>query len=365
MIGKRLLRKLIPLKSEGRLSSRQNRPIVPGLPEGISFERLDQLCRERLGAQPLKSASHMHLSGWKYSGAYRLMLTTTGGQVRNVIYKNAIYGPNHIPAVIGLPVLPGPPEYAIYSRGGDRLAPMLPEVYDAVEVMPNRQYHYLLEDLADTHRPLSYKAPEIVEIAAMLPALHETLLNWMEAAGAAGLLHYGQRFSVDLADYTETHLKRYQPIAKSDIVTRFMENWPDIKAVYLRPEFFALHNSLPLHGDFSPANIYLANNDPKQVKLLDWEWAGIGTGLLDLAALLKRSAPELEARAVAVYHAEYPRLSEADHQRLYEWCQLERGISDVGYLAKQEMDSERRAQTVPRYIERSIERATQAYKRLQ
>jgi hypothetical protein len=306
----------------------------------------------------------MHLSGWKYSGAYRVMLTTTGGREWNVIYKNAVYGPDHIPAVIGLPVLPGPPEYTIYSRGSDGLSEYLPEIYDAVEVARGRHYHYLLEDLAATHRPLSYKAPEIVDVAAALPSLHNTILDWMQTAGVEGLLQYGQRFSVELADYTEAQLNRYQPVARSEIVTQFLQCWSDIKTVYLRPDFVALQNSLPVHGDFSPANIYLAHNNPKQIKILDWEWAGIGTGQLDLAALLKRSSPDLEARAVAAYHTANPRLTDAEHQRLYEWCQLERGISDVGYLAKQELDSTRRAQTVPRYIERSIERATQAYQRL-
>jgi thiamine kinase-like enzyme len=64
-----------------------------------------------------------------------------------------------------------------------------------------------------------------------------------------------------------------------------------------------------LHGEFYPSNILVISSEEQNtVKAVDWEMAGVGCGLLDLAALVVGGWAEHEQRAIA----------EAYLQRMYE-----------------------------------------------
>jgi aminoglycoside phosphotransferase (APT) family kinase protein len=62
-----------------------------------------------------------------------------------------------------------------------------------------------------------------------------------------------------------------------------------------------------VHGEFYPSNILVADGDGLDVRPVDWEMAGVGPGVLDLAALVAGSweAQEREAM-VRAYHAALP-----------------------------------------------------------
>jgi hypothetical protein len=49
---------------------------------------------------------------------------------------------------------------------------------------------------------------------------------------------------------------------------------------------------------------------------------------------------------------------------VYEWCQLERGLLDAAYLAKQHLDAPTPTDSIPGYIDRSLQRTLQAIERL-
>ncbi|RPI93679.1 MAG: hypothetical protein EHM39_12700 [Chloroflexi bacterium] len=355
--GKRVLRRLVRFRHPTKLAqSRHDRAAVEGLPDGSEFDTLDQICHEQKG-RSLQKAAHVHLSGWKSAGAYRLDLTLAGGQLWSIIYKNAIYDAEHIPAAEGFPVRPGPPEYTILCHASGTLAEVLPTIYLAEEITAGQHYRYLMEKINPAYQPLSYSSPELLEIAGRLPTLHRAWTEWTDTAGLKNqVLDYGGTFSARLRDTVHTNLIRYMQSVDSATVRQTLDRWSDILAV-------PSPDTVPVlvHGDFSPANIYGAGG---RIKILDWEWAGMAPSMADLAALLKRASPEMEQEALRRYSAGDPSHSFEEHNRLYEWSQLERGLLDVGYLAKQHLESPHSAASIPKYIDRSLQRALLACERL-
>jgi Phosphotransferase enzyme family len=62
-----------------------------------------------------------------------------------------------------------------------------------------------------------------------------------------------------------------------------------------------------LHGEFYPSNVLVQESaaNPPRIRPIDWEMAGIGPGLLDLAALIAgKHEPGLRQRIVDAYRAE-------------------------------------------------------------
>jgi Ser/Thr protein kinase RdoA (MazF antagonist) len=58
-----------------------------------------------------------------------------------------------------------------------------------------------------------------------------------------------------------------------------------------------------VHGEFYPSNVLVENTPPARVRPLDWEMAGLGPCLLDLAALTAGRLPAERRRALAMaYH---------------------------------------------------------------
>ncbi|HZW04725.1 MAG TPA: hypothetical protein VFF68_12405, partial [Anaerolineaceae bacterium] len=130
---------------------RKRRPFRPGLPPGLTFAEVDAVCWAKTG-RGLRSAVFAHLSGWKESGAYRLVLRLDDRREWPVVYKLSVYGGGQIPALQGFPARVGPPEYAVYRFGSGPVSDYLPEVYFAEEQEPGRCYRYLMEDLYDAYQ---------------------------------------------------------------------------------------------------------------------------------------------------------------------------------------------------------------------
>jgi hypothetical protein len=359
-IARWFTRRLTPAHHTRLKSDRQ---ILTGIPDGITFDTLNQLCLKHQD-QPLTRASYAHISGWKSSGAFLLWLHLHNGAEWRVVYKNAVYTPDDIPAVIGLPVRPGPPEYTVYSQGSNGLADYLPAVYLSEEVTPGKHYHYVMEDISANYRPLTYKSAQIMDVAANLSSLHEIMKKWAHSIEEHHLLRFGETFSMGLVEYARTNLERYARVVASPMVLKVNQEWMPVIDAYLRHRVFAQRTLGPVHGDFSPANIYLSREEPSRLKILDWEWAGVGVPHADLAALLKRADPKIEQRALARYVEHDRTLSPDQHRQVYEWCQLERGLLDAAYLAKQYLDAPVTTGSIPRYIERSLQRSFHAIRYL-
>jgi hypothetical protein len=337
------------------LRRRRRRKVpVEGVPEGIAFETLDELCLQQLG-QPLAHVSHLHLSGWKAAGSYRLLLRTRGGRHWSLIYKDAIYNLDHIPALAKLPITPGPPEFLIYGNARGALAKYLPAVYLCSEITPGEHYQYLLEDLGQEYQRNT--SPEVIlSTVAELRAVHRALSEWSPTVDEDCLLRYGYEFSVAVQEYARTTLERYAQRTASATVSELCELWPQVSAVYLRKEFHGFTTARPIHGDLNPANVRIHRKYPDRIKLIDWEWAGLGMAHADLVSLVGGRAPEVRQQALAVFSRQDNRLSLDEHRRLYQWCRLERALLNAAFCAAQLMGLP--ASTTRLDLSRVVERAT-------
>ena len=93
----------------------QSEELFKGVPPGITRELLADICQREFGDQPVDIV-YAHLSGWKESGSYRLYLKTDRGRNWTLIYKNAVYEQDQIPALATLPLKPGSAEYVVYAN---------------------------------------------------------------------------------------------------------------------------------------------------------------------------------------------------------------------------------------------------------
>src|SRR5712692_4257628 len=278
---------------DGRAQS--PRPVA-GTPEGISFEALDDLCL-RLWKESLQEVSYLHLSDWKLTGPFRLFLRTRKGRRWLLIYKDAEYNDHHFPGLIGHPAQLGSAEFCVYSRAQGSLAQYLPTVYRADELTPGRHYRYLLEDLSDEYDPVS-SSDEVLRAAEALPALHRALEEWVNVVGRAHLLQYDSDFRASFLAYVQKNLQEFTQKSEEETLVELCRRWSPISQVYTSSEFHDLEPPRPIHGDFCQSNILLHRKSPNRIKLVDWEWTGIGKAHVDLATLVKRLTPEVEERAL-------------------------------------------------------------------
>ncbi len=111
--------------------------------------------------------------------------------------------------------------------------------------------------------------------------------------------------------------------------------WPRYDAVAAR--LAALPQTL-VHGDFNASNI-LVTHSPHgvRIRIIDWETAGIGPGLLDLASLISGRLPDrYKADIVAAYRASLDgsplgNLTEPEFDEALCWCRLALAVKWLGW----------------------------------
>jgi len=114
--------------------SSKKRP-TPGIPAGLNQDVLEKTCVEHYSSRP-RIIQYQHLSAWKSSGAYRLLIALENGRDIRLVFKEANYSREEIPAVEGLPVQIGIPEYQVYYHNSNHPFEYLPTTLLAEEVIP-------------------------------------------------------------------------------------------------------------------------------------------------------------------------------------------------------------------------------------
>lgn len=335
--------------------------MIKGPPDGIDFETIDKLTARHF-KEHISHLSHIHISGWKKYGAYRLYLQTEKKDSKTLIFKNAVYYYDHIPALDGLPIIPGPAEYQIYKNANVNLSKYLPKVFLCSEIVPKRHYQYILEDLDEKYQRNTL--PEtIFSTINEMPAIHLALKESLSDLNQNDLPKYDRKYSMHLLQYAKNNLEHYHQKRGSKAVSKILQLWPEILKIYTIDNFHDPKNAQLIHGDFNSANVLIHKKNSKQIKLIDWEWAGIGTLRADLASLLKGTLPEIEKDALTVYSKLNNHHHSVDEKkRLYQWCKLERGLLDASFCAVQVMKRPIKTRfNLTGFIERSMRRALDAY----
>lgn len=361
----KLRRWIYRFRRDLREKNRKTYSWISGLPRGSDQSELDAIIHQHF-SEHITTVSHQHLSGWKSSGAYRIRIKTTSGKYRSVIFKNAVYQQEEIPALTGFPLTPGPPEYAIYSQAAGAFTAYLPRIYMAEEVTPGIHYRYILEDLGENYRSIKGDHDKF-QVAFRLPALHEALAEWARAADRTRLLQYGQEFSARLNVYARTWLERFWQQSDLPILSEVLREWPQIVAFHLDPELQAGGDQI-IHGDSNYTNFHVGVHDPKELKVVDWEWAGFGSPFADLVSLNKGSLPEIEEKSFQAFASTrgIPDVDLREHWRRYQWCILERSLIDASFLSAQFLGAPRKARVhLPDAIVSALRRLRASYQNLQ
>lgn len=326
-------------------------PVRPleGLPPAVTFEALDGLCREHLG-QRLRHCTYVHLSSWKPHGTYRLQLITDAGQKWPLIFKNERYSAADIPALRNLPIRPGPPEFAIYRVQAPQFRRFIPAMYLSTEVEPGFHFQYIMEDLGNTFQRITIEKRDLIAAVRTLLEIQATLKENLADSHDPGLIVYDRRYSESLHAYVRHNLEAYLASRQAPAVEELCRTWQHIVDVHQRDEFHQHRLATPIHGDYNRSNLHVHRRDRSSVKVVDWEWAGIGLPHADLASLLTGVPAANERAALDVFLRAHQALDAESHLRLFRWCRLERRLLDAGYIARQQLASTRQLPWLDKFI---------------
>lgn len=326
-----------------------------GAPSGVPAEDLEVLCEQLTGA-PIRSVVHRHLSGWKESGAFLLRMTSVRGSTANLICKVNDHRPRAIAALEGFPVAVGPSEPLVLQAGSDGLRSFLPELYfiRTGEGLPTVLY---LEALGARWHTCTALPVDIVRAARAAARLQGQLDRWHMTDTPTDLIAYDRDFAERLNAYLLTRLSDYASSSGDVAADGIVRRWGAISQLYLHDARGDHVRPTVVHGDFNTANVFIGA-PRRHVKVIDWEWAGVGDGYRDLAALLKRSSKRTESRALEAYHSVAGGVPAPFR---YERLQIERGLLDAAFLSVQLSQTEYEPRMNLRmYIDSSLRRVLRA-----
>lgn len=329
-----------------------------GTPPGLDRVVLDRVVRQHLGTD-VANVSHEHLSNWKPTGAYRVIVQTSNRKPATLIFKNADYSLDSVPAQEELPAMIGTPEYTVMSAMMEPLQTFVPRIYWTDHVEGVQRYRYLMEDLHwRWYRPL--RPRDKLAVARAIPRLHAALREVVDTQ-AEGLIDYDERYSAGLRVYVTENVDRYLGSHPNPEAEKQWEEWPALEAAHAELAPTPEIGGRLIHGDFNVANLYLHWRSRDRLKAVDWEWCGRGYPHTDLASALKRGPADLVDQAIDEYARANPELTRAEHLRAYAWCRLQDAIRDAGYVAAQFTDFEHEPRVEPSaYLARALRRARSA-----
>lgn len=346
-----LVVRLVPESVRRSLRLKRRRKPVVGRPPGLDSELLEGIFEEATGAK-VGAVSHLQISGWRKpsSGTFRVFVNATDGNKWSVIFKNAVLTSDETPGISGLPADPGLPEYLIYRQGSEYLRAYLPLPFVAREIEPKVHYQYLLEDLQSSGYHSAFADADVIWAASALPDLQKRMETWVSHDDDS-LIRYDAAFSADLRRMTRRSFERYTDAVSDRSVADVLENWESIARVHSEAIQHEQTLEVPIHGDANRANLLVHDDHDLALKLVDWEWAGIGLPHSDLASLLKGKQDDVTEKGIRAFAGGYPQLSLADHRRLHDWARIETRFFDASYMINQYLESpDTSRMDLPRYI---------------
>jgi len=336
-----------------------------GIPPGLDQETLGRIVWE-ITAGEVKSVSFRQMSGWKKSGAYRLILRTSAGAKLSLVHKNALYSRDEIPALAGLPITPGLGEYVFFKHSMGKLAGYLPRVFFAEQLEEGRHYQYVMEDLTQNYRGL-VGPQDRINLCRTLPDMHASFRRIAAHPDTHKLLRFDRDFTERLLVYCRKSLEANQGAQSRSAIDALLNDWTNFAAVF-RASADAIYRSEPLilvHGDcnISNAMCHMATGD---LKILDLEWAGWGMPHQDLVSALKGAPAELETRCLEEFSRSQGSGRLDRDLNIYRYCGIQRALLDAGFIGIQILDAKARTpKWFPRIINDSCTKALELSRLLQ
>jgi hypothetical protein len=336
-----------------------------GTPPGLERETLRRVVRE-VSAGELKSISFRHMSSWKKSGAYRLLLHTTTGAKLTLVYKNALYSRDEIPALAGLPITPGLGEYVFFKHSMGEHAGYLPRVFLVEQLEKGRHYQYVMEDLTQNYRGL-VGGQDRMNLCHALPDIHDSFKRIAAHPEARSLLRFDRDFAERLLTYSKKSLEANQGAQSDTAIGALLSDWANFSAVILAGAD-ALYSREPLiliHGDCNITNA-MRHKATGDFKILDLEWAGWGMPHQDLVSVLKGAPEELAMRCLDEFSRRQGNAGLERDLNIYRYCGIQRALLDAGFIGMQILDAEARTPNwFPRLIDDSCKKALELSRKME
>jgi hypothetical protein len=322
---------------------------------------------ERAFGARIVSVAHRPISGWKDDvGAERLWVATDDGRLRTVVMKRLDYSMAALPAANIMPFDISQTERVVFAESGldQRFIPSTFAIIGPGEFHDGTGALVVMEDLAPKwRRPRLHH--DYALVVGQLDNIHQAISRIAgQNIDQERLIRYDQALAEPLSELFEKKVIPELVASKETELSRWPANWETVKQLMTSsalPDVAATF----VHGDFTPAHIFIRWMPRRQLRLIDFEWVGVGFPHADLASLLKRARPSIEELTLRLYAARHREISLVQHRVVYEWCQLCRGLLDAVYLVThRRMIVPQKEPIVSRYSRSSLRRAWIASERL-
>lgn len=306
---------------------------ILGPPPSVPWSNIAHRLEEAFEAK-IAWVAHRSL-GWKIAGAYRLWLQLDDGRSTRVVLKHLDYSTANLPAATGLPFDISRTESLVYGQA-EQHPQVVPRTYltlDLEDGSAGPGALVVMEDLAGGWaRPRIHHAYALIILR--LDDIHETMSQIASRGpGRQALVPYNEALAWPLANLFEEFVMAEQTALGDPEAEALLSTWSEVRHVLTSSALPEIPSTF-IHGDLAPANVFIRWLPTPQIRLIDYEWMGFGFPHADLACLLKRARPSIERMSLRLYALRHRSVSFREHQIVYEWSQICRGLLDAIYLVR-------------------------------
>ena len=322
---------------------------------------------ERAFGARIVSVAHLPISGWKDDvGAERLWVATDDGRSRTVVMKRLDYSMAALPAANMMPFDISQTERVIFAESGidQRFIPNALAIIGPDDLYDDARALVVMEDLAPKwRRPRLHH--DYALVVGRLDEIHRAITRvTRDNLHQERLIRYDRVLAQPLSELFENRVMPELVASNEKELIKWPANWSMVKDLMVSCALPEVPTTF-VHGDFTPAHIFIRWLPRRQLRLIDFEWVGVGFPHADLASLLKRARPSIEDLTLRLYAVRHREISPTQHRLVYEWCQLCRGLLDATYLVThRRMVVPQKEPIMSRYSRSSLRRAWVASERL-
>jgi hypothetical protein len=172
-----------------------------------------------------------------------------------------------------------------------------------------------------------------------LSSIHRALEQWGMTHSYTPVINLDADSSIRIFGFAELALRRFAQVKKCNITARWVDRWDEVNTAFRGP--LDTVRQVPtrlIHGDFNRRNVFLDTRRNMGMKVVDWEWMGVGHPHADLASAMKRSPWRFQQEQVREFFR-HDDLPYDTHWEVYLWCRLVRTLVDAALHANQNLSS--------------------------